>query len=93
MQSQGHTYGDYCIWYNQSNLILKKFKLGDIIMIDFLSSFLLISSWLLFAISAYLLFWAIIMPILGFIPFCLVLSAGFLCFSCSKKLDSRSKTT
>lgn len=61
-------------------------------MKDFLSSFLLITSWLIFAISAYLLFWALLMPLWAFFPFCLVLSAGLLCFYFSKKLDNRRKT-
>ncbi|RID87705.1 hypothetical protein D1953_04920 [Peribacillus asahii] len=61
-------------------------------MKDFLSSFLLITSWLIFAISAYLLFWAILIPLWAFIPFCLVLGIGLLCFYCSKKLDNRQKT-
>ncbi|MES1042379.1 hypothetical protein FOA20_23620 [Peribacillus simplex] len=60
-------------------------------MKDFLSSFLLISSWLIFAISTYLLYWAIFMPLWAFIPFCFVLSVGLLCFYCSKKLDKSEK--
>lgn len=65
---------------------------GDGTMKDFLSSFLFITSLLIFAISAYLLYWAIIMPLWAFIPFCLVLSAGLLCFYCSKKLDIRGNS-
>lgn len=61
-------------------------------MKDFLSSFLLISSWLLFAISTYLLFWAILIPLWALIPFCLVLSLGILCFYSSKKLNNNQKT-
>lgn len=61
-------------------------------MKDFLSSFLLISSWLLFAISTYLLFWAILIPLWALIPFCLVLSLGILFFYSSKKLNNNQKT-
>jgi len=61
-------------------------------MKDFLSSFLLISSWLLFAISAYLFFGAILIPLWAFIPFCLVLSLAILCFYSSKKLNNSRKT-
>ncbi|PLS17611.1 hypothetical protein CVD28_11500 [Bacillus sp. M6-12] len=60
-------------------------------MQDFLSSFLLICSWLIFAYTAYLFFWAILMPLWAFIPFCIVLSVGLICLYCSKKLDSRRK--
>jgi len=54
---------------------------------EFASSFLLIVSWFIFAISAYLLYWAIIMPLLALIPFLISLVIGLLCFFCSKKLD------
>lgn len=56
---------------------------------EFASSFLLIVSWLLFAISAYLLYWTIIMPLLAFIPFLISLFSGILCFYFSKKLDRK----
>ncbi|MGG3915903.1 hypothetical protein [Rossellomorea vietnamensis] len=55
------------------------------------SSFLLIISWFLFAISAYLLYWTFIMPEYVIIPFLLFVSAGLLCFYSSKKLDGRGK--
>lgn len=55
------------------------------------SSFLLIISWFLFAISAYLLYWTIIMPEYVIIPFLLFVAAGLLCFYSSRKLDDRGK--
>jgi len=58
---------------------------------EFASSFLLIVSWLIFVISAYLLYWTIIMPILAVIPFLISLCSGLLCFYLSKKLDGRRK--
>ncbi|MEH7111640.1 hypothetical protein V7124_04560 [Neobacillus niacini] len=58
-------------------------------MKEFTSSFLLIISWFIFAISAYLLFWAIIMPLLAIIPFLISLVIGLLFFYCSRKLDVR----
>jgi len=58
---------------------------------EFISSFLFIISWVIFAISAYLLYWTIIMPLLAIIPFLISLSAGLLCFYCSRKLDGREK--
>ncbi|RAS75929.1 hypothetical protein A4R27_21625 [Priestia endophytica] len=62
-------------------------------MREFLSSFLLITSWLIFAISGYLLFWTILAPYYMFIPFAIILSIGLLCRYLSKKLVSNSKTT
>ena len=53
------------------------------------SSFLLIISWFLFAISAYLLYWTIIMPGYAIIPFLLFVAAGLLCFYSSRKLDGK----
>ncbi|MCR8848413.1 hypothetical protein NQ095_08370 [Rossellomorea sp. SC111] len=53
------------------------------------SSFLLIISWFLFAISAYLLYWTIIMPSYAIIPFLLIAASGLLCFYSSRKLDGR----
>ncbi|GLB61468.1 hypothetical protein [Cytobacillus sp. NCCP-133] len=58
---------------------------------EFASSFLYIVSWLLFAISAYLLYWTIIMPMLAIIPLTIMLTAGFLCRYFSKKWDSRGE--
>ncbi|MGJ7922603.1 hypothetical protein [Neobacillus sp. LXY-4] len=58
---------------------------------EFASSFLLIVSWFIFAVSAYLLYWTIIMPILAIIPFLISLISGFLCLLCSRKLDGRKK--
>ncbi|WP_406686564.1 hypothetical protein [Rossellomorea vietnamensis] len=55
------------------------------------SSFLLIISWFLFAISAYLLYWTVIMPEYVIIPFLLFAAAGLLCFYSSRKLDGRGK--
>lgn len=55
------------------------------------SSFLFIISWFLFAISAYLLYWTIIMPLLAIIPFLISIGTGLLCFYCSRKLDDRKK--
>lgn len=54
---------------------------------DFLSSFLLITSWLIFSISAYLLVSVLIAPSYAFIPFCKVVGAGLVCFYLSKKLN------
>ena len=56
---------------------------------EFASSFLFIVSCLIFAISAYLLYWAIIMPLLAIIPFLISLVTGLLCFYISKKLDTK----
>ena len=53
---------------------------------EFASSLLLIISWLLFAVSAYLLYWTIIIPGLAIIPFLISLFSGLLCFYCSRKL-------
>ncbi|GAB3069310.1 hypothetical protein [Virgibacillus ainsalahensis] len=58
---------------------------------EFASSFLLIFSWFIFALCAYLLYWTIIMPLLAMIPFLISLSSGLLCFYFSRKLDDRNK--
>ncbi len=58
---------------------------------EFISSFLLIISWFSFAISAYLLYWTIVMPILAIIPFLLSLVFGLFCFYCSNKLGKGKK--
>jgi len=58
---------------------------------EFLSSFLLITSWLIFAISAYLFIVVIVAPYYAFIPFCKVLGTGLFCFYLSKKLNEKSK--
>lgn len=58
---------------------------------EFASSFLYIVSWFIFAISAYLLYWVIIMPLLAIVPFLFSLGTGFLCFYCSRKLVVRKK--
>ncbi len=58
---------------------------------DFLSSFLLITSWLIFAISAYLFVIVLIAPSYVFIPFCKVAGAGLVCFYLSKKLNKKTK--
>jgi len=55
-------------------------------MKEFLSSFLLITSWLIFAISTYLFVSVLIAPSYAFIPFCKVVGAGLVCFYLSKKL-------
>ncbi|TYR80484.1 hypothetical protein FZC66_08875 [Priestia megaterium] len=60
-------------------------------MKEFLSSFLLVTSWLIFAISGYLLVAAILAPYYVFIPFCIVLGIGLLAWNLSKKLDPKSK--
>lgn len=57
---------------------------------EFTSSFLFILSWVIFATSAYLLCWTIVMPSLLFIPFLISFISGLLCFYCSKKLDRRN---
>lgn len=44
-----------------------------------------------FAISVYLLYWAIIMPVLGAIPFLISFVIGLLCLYCSRKLDAKKK--
>lgn len=66
---------------------------GDILFAikEFASSFLLIVSWFIFAVSAYLLYWTIIMPLLAIIPFFISLTSGLLCLYCSRKLDDRKK--
>jgi len=56
---------------------------------EFASSFLFIVSCLIFAISAFLLYWAVIMPILAIIPFLISLVTGLLCFYSSRKLDTK----
>jgi uncharacterized membrane protein len=55
------------------------------------SSFLMIISWFLFALSAYLLYWTIIMPDYVIIPFLIFIAVGLLCFYGSRKLDGRKK--
>ena len=60
---------------------------------EFASSFLFIVSCLIFAISAYLLYWAIIMPLLAIIPFLISLVIGLLCFYSSRKLDSKKSNS
>ncbi|TMU83554.1 hypothetical protein FGG79_19175 [Bacillus sp. BHET2] len=55
------------------------------------SSFILIISWFLFAISAYLLYWTIIMPEYAIIPILIIIAIGLLCFYSSRKLDGRKK--
>ena len=56
---------------------------------EFASSFLFIVSCLLFLISAYLLYWAVMMPLLAIIPFLISLGTGLLFFYSSKKLDAK----
>jgi len=46
---------------------------------EFASSFLLIVNWLIYAISAYLLFCTIVMPLLAIIPFLISIVIGLLC--------------
>ena len=58
---------------------------------EFASSILLITSWIIFAISAYLFYWVIIMPYLAIIPFLLSLAAGLLCFFGSRILDVKKE--
>ena len=53
-------------------------------MKEFLSSFLLITSWLIFAISAYLFVIVLIAPSYAFTTFCKVLGMGLVCFYLSK---------
>jgi len=62
-------------------------------MKEFLSSFLLITSWLIFAISAYLFVLVLMAPYYAFIPFCKVLSIGLVCLYLSKKLNEKSKSS
>ncbi|MED0663945.1 hypothetical protein CW755_09675 [Geobacillus thermodenitrificans] len=59
-------------------------------MKEFLSSFLLITSWLIFAISGYLFIWTIFF-VYAIVPAFLSLAVGLFCFYCSKKLDSNIK--
>lgn len=56
---------------------------------EFLSSFLLVVSWFVFAITTYLLFWTIIMPSIAIIPFLISFGVGLMCFYLSKRLDGR----
>ena len=58
---------------------------------EFASSLLLIISLFIFVISAYLLYWTIIMPLVAIIPFLISLVSGLLCFYCSRKLDGEKK--
>nr|WP_100011882.1 hypothetical protein [Lentibacillus sediminis] len=58
---------------------------------EFISSFLLIISWFIFAVSAYLLYWTVIMPFYFIIPFLISLFTGLLCLWLSRKLDDRKK--
>ena len=60
-----------------------------VVMKEFLSSCLLIVSWFIFTVSAYLLYWIIIMPTLAIIPFLISLISGLLCFHFSRKIDNR----
>jgi hypothetical protein len=60
-----------------------------IVFKEFASSFLFIVSCLIFAISAYLLYWVIIMPLLAIIPFLLFLVTGFISFYISRKLGAK----
>lgn len=62
-------------------------------MKEFLSSFLLITSWLISAISAYLFVIVLIAPTYAFIPFCKVAGTGLVCFYLSKKLNKISKVS
>lgn len=61
-------------------------------MKDFISSVTLILSWFGFAVSAYLLYWTIIMPAVVILPFLIALILGFLLYYVSKKLDDRKKS-
>lgn len=56
---------------------------------EFLSSLLFILSCFVFAISAYLLYWTIIMPIIVIIPFLISLFSSLLLYHLSRKLDDR----
>ncbi|WP_238018739.1 hypothetical protein [Oceanobacillus jordanicus] len=60
-----------------------------LVLKEFVSSILLIVSWFIFAISAYLLYWTIVMPLLAIIPFFISLAIGLLYFFISRKLDVR----
>lgn len=60
-------------------------------MKEFISSGTLILSWFIFAVSAYLLYWTIIMPAAVLHPFLIALILGFLLYYVSKKLDDRKK--
>jgi len=55
-------------------------------MKEFISSLLYITSWLIFVLSGYLLFWVIVMPGIAFIPFGLTFISGLLCRFLSTKL-------
>ena len=52
---------------------------------EFASSILFILSWFIFAISAYLLYWTIVMPLLAIIPFLISLCSEFIMFLLVKK--------
>jgi predicted PurR-regulated permease PerM len=56
---------------------------------EFLSSFLMLISWVVFAITLYLFYWTIVMPAVVLVPFVLSLLIGLLCRYFSKKLDSK----
>ena len=60
-------------------------------MRDFISSFMLVTGWLVVAMSVYMLFWVVVMPGLAFIPFVKVATTAFLLLYGSKKLDGEKK--
>lgn len=62
-------------------------------MKEFLSSFLLIVSWFIFAVTLYLFVWTLIMPSIALIPFLVSLTLGVVCFYFSKRLNVKSKVT
>ncbi|PEZ80267.1 hypothetical protein CN380_16830 [Bacillus sp. AFS017274] len=55
---------------------------------DFLSSCLLITSWLIFAVSSIFFFFSFL-TVFAIPIFLLIFLTGLLCFHISKKLDSR----
>ncbi len=59
---------------------------------EFVLSFLLIISWFIFAISVYLLYWAIIMPVLGAIPFLFLSLSVYYASTVQENLMIRKRT-
>ncbi|NQD68385.1 hypothetical protein HP456_20970 [Bacillus haikouensis] len=52
---------------------------------EFSSSFLLIVSWLIFLISAYLLYWTVVMPGIVIVPFLVSIGLGWTCRHLSRR--------
>ncbi|GKV56572.1 hypothetical protein NCCP2222_25190 [Sporosarcina sp. NCCP-2222] len=58
---------------------------------EFASSLLLIISWLLFALSAYALYWSVVIPGLALIPFLVLFVSALLSMYLSMKLVGKRR--